>query len=82
MKAPVAFLKLNQQLTLAGLDDVLGTSSLKMISGLDDVLSTSSAKISEYNLLEFQIVQHCQNGIIAVLSVADARYRQQQVTAW
>ena len=63
--------------TLEGFDDVLGTSSLKMTPEFDDVLDMSSAKISENNLLEFQILRHCQNDVITLLSVADARYRQQ-----
>ena len=54
-----------------------------MTSGFGDVLGTSFAKISENNLLKFQIVHHCQNDvIIVVLLVADARYRQQQLMAW
>ena len=50
----------------------------------------SSAKVSENNLLKFQLIRLCQNDVITVLSVADAvyrqqddaAYRQQQVTAW
>ena len=39
-----------------------------MTSGFDDLLSTSSAKISENNLLKFQIVlvSQCQNDLITV----------------
>ena len=42
-------------LTLRGFDNILGTPSLKMTSGFVDILGTSSAKISENNLLKFQI---------------------------
>ena len=63
---------------LRGFDDVLDASSLKMTSGFDDVRS----KHFENYLLKFQIVHHCQNDKITVLSVADAHCRQQQVTVW
>ena len=71
-----------QCLTLTEFDDILGTSSLKIISVFDDVLGMSSVKSPENNLFEFQIVCHCQNGVTMVLLVADGHCRQQQVTAW
>ena len=59
-----------------GFDDVLGMSSLKMTPGFDDVLGMSSAKISENNLFKFQMVRHCQNDAVTMLSVAGACCRQ------
>ena len=47
------------------------SSEILTFRGIDDVIVTSFAKISENNLLKFQLCQ-CQNDIITVLSIADA----------
>ena len=68
-----------RETALRGMNDAIVTSSAKRTLRSDDIYFMPSLKISENNLIKFQIIRQCQNDVITVLLVA--RYRQQQVTA-